>query len=509
MRAAGWTIRLRARLHDERGLSLVEVMAAGMILAIGSFAVAATLNTGLKTSGLSRQRLAAKAVAEQQMELARSLNYDHVGLSDAAGTIPHEDDTSNPDYWVDEDDQTYDADGAGTAVGYEVLVTGVAEPSLAHYQAPVTKGGTTYTVYLYVTWVDSPLDGSGGSDAADGNQDGISDASGHDQKRVTVVAVWASILNASTSTLSMSSLFSDGTIPYHTQDTSVNQPPSVLCPTATNTDLTANFTAQASDVDGTIDQIDWDFNGDGTYEVIDGGANRSHTYSSAGTYTVVNRVFDDDGASATNTALNCQVTVTDPPPPPPDSTPPTGTIVVNSGDSYTTQLQVTLTLSADDGSGSGVSQMQFSDDGTNFGAAQSYTTSALYTLPGGEGTKTVYVKFIDGAGNVSSAYSDTIIYDVSAPGAPTGLTVTRAANNRSAVLQWNAPVPSPSDLAGYQVWRRATTAATYSQIACQYNYGVPTKCLDPSMDSQTNYEYYVVSVDLAGNQSAQSNHVTV
>jgi len=46
-------------------------------------------------------------------------------------------------------------------------------------------------------------------------------------------------------------------------------------------------------------------------------------------------------------------------------------------------------------------------------------------------------------------------------------------------------------------------------VTCQYIFGLPTKCQDGTQDSKTNYEYYVVAVDLAGIESAPSNHVTV
>ena len=73
-----------------------------------------------------------------------------------------------------------------------------------------TNGGTTYEVYRYVTWYDSPQDGTGAGDAADGNNNGVSDANGHDAKRVTVVVVWTNNVTGPEVELSESSLFSDG-----------------------------------------------------------------------------------------------------------------------------------------------------------------------------------------------------------------------------------------------------------------------------------------------------------
>jgi hypothetical protein len=301
----------------------------------------------------------------------------------------------------------------------------------------------------------------------------------------------------------VSSLFTTGTITFEASGESANEPPTVDCPTTTTGGLTANFTAVASDTDGTVDRVDWDF-GDGT-TTDDGGTQQGHTYSTAGTYTVTNTVFDDDGASASNSALGCTVTVSDSGGPGPDTEPPTGTIQVNGGATYTRDTQVTLTLSATDNVG--VTEMAFSDDGTNFGAYLSYATSAIYTVPSGDGTKTVYVRFKDAAGNVSTPASDSILLDTSPPPAPTGLTVDRAPNKKSAELQWNEVIVG--DLAGYAVFRRATTSTQFVQISCQFIYGLPNKCLDDPIDNKAVYEYYVVATDLAGNVSGDSNHVTV
>ncbi|OGH91365.1 MAG: hypothetical protein A2534_03750 [Candidatus Magasanikbacteria bacterium RIFOXYD2_FULL_39_9] len=93
---------------------------------------------------------------------------------------------------------------------------------------------------------------------------------------------------------------------------------------------------------------------------------------------------------------------------PADTTPPTGTISINAGATTTTLVTTTLTLSATDNA-SGVAQMRFSNDGVNFSAPVQYVTSASWTLASGNGLKTVYVQYRDGAGNWSSAViADTI-----------------------------------------------------------------------------------------------------
>jgi len=97
-----------------------------------------------------------------------------------------------------------------------------------------------------------------------------------------------------------------------------------------------------------------------------------------------------------------------------DTTPPTGTISINNGDGYTGSTSVTLTLSASD-SGSGVSKMQFSNDGVVWSSEEDYATSKSWTLTAGDGTKTVYVQYKDNLGNWSGSISDTITLDTTQP----------------------------------------------------------------------------------------------
>ena len=209
------------------GFTLVEAMVSITILAVGAFTIAQAMIFGLGSTGLSRQRLASRAALDQQMEQARALNYDNLVLSDATN-LTHSTDPNNPDYWVNQVAQTYDPDGAGSMAAEPLVRVAGASPALQHYQNPYTNGGTTYEVYRYVTWYDSPQDGTGAGDAADGNQNSVSDANGHDAKRVTVVVVWTNNVTGQRSTLSESSLFSDGQINYTAPTT--NDAPTVALP---------------------------------------------------------------------------------------------------------------------------------------------------------------------------------------------------------------------------------------------------------------------------------------
>ncbi len=90
-------------------------------------------------------------------------------------------------------------------------------------------------------------------------------------------------------------------------------------------------------------------------------------------------------------------------------------ISVSGGASYATTTSVALTLSATDAGGSGVSQMQLLQRQLHWSAWETYTTSKSWMLlAAGDGAKTVYVQYKDGAGNISSAYSDGITLDATA-----------------------------------------------------------------------------------------------
>ncbi|HEY5539839.1 MAG TPA: cytochrome c3 family protein, partial [Coriobacteriia bacterium] len=119
----------------------------------------------------------------------------------------------------------------------------------------------------------------------------------------------------------------------------------------------------------------------------------------------------------------------------PDTNPPTGTIDIDSGASFTATVSVTLNLSASDTGGSGLSQMRFSDDGSTWSAWESYAPSKGWTVPSGDGSKTVWVQYRDGALNLSTGtISDTIVLDTTAPtGGTVNINSGSAATSQTAV----------------------------------------------------------------------------
>ena len=100
-----------------------------------------------------------------------------------------------------------------------------------------------------------------------------------------------------------------------------------------------------------------------------------------------------------------------------DTAGPSGSVTIASGATAIANPAVTLTLAATDPApGVGVSQMQFSNDGTTWSPFQPYAATAAWTLAAGaDGARTVFVRYADGVGNVSAAASDTVVLDTTAP----------------------------------------------------------------------------------------------
>ena len=98
-----------------------------------------------------------------------------------------------------------------------------------------------------------------------------------------------------------------------------------------------------------------------------------------------------------------------------DTTAPVGTLSINNGAPNTTSVVVTLNSSVSD-SPSGLYQMRFSNDNTNWSTWEAYAaTKNNWSLALGDGTKTVYAQYRDNAGNVSGSFSDGIALDGTAP----------------------------------------------------------------------------------------------
>lgn len=74
--------------------------------------------------------------------------------------------------------------------------------------------------------------------------------------------------------------------------------------------LTVQLIGSGTDQDGSIILYEWDFDGDGVYDWSSPSTgNTTHTYAAVGTYQAAFRVTDNDGATATVSALTVEVRV--------------------------------------------------------------------------------------------------------------------------------------------------------------------------------------------------------
>ena len=89
----------------------------------------------------------------------------------------------------------------------------------------------------------------------------------------------------------------------------------------------------------------------------------------------------------------------------------TGSVVINGNRSATNKTLVSLALAWSNG----VVRMRFSDDGAHWTLWESLAATRAYTLPSGDGHKTVRVQYRDGSGNISAVFSDYIRLDTAPP----------------------------------------------------------------------------------------------
>ncbi len=101
-------------------------------------------------------------------------------------------------------------------------------------------------------------------------------------------------------------------------------------------------------------------------------------------------------------------------------------VAIDGGATASNTRDVGLTLAAASVAPGGVTGMRFSDDGKTWPAEfTTFAGTSAYTLPAGDGAKTVFAQFQDSEGNISDPVSATIKLDMTGPtatigGAPAG-----------------------------------------------------------------------------------------
>jgi hypothetical protein len=186
-----------------------------------------------------------------------------------------------------------------------------------------------------------------------------------------------------------------------------------------------------------------------------------------------------------------------------DTAAPSGTISINSGATYTNSTSVTLNLSATNPTaGDPVFDMRFSNDGTTYGPWVPYAASAPYALPAGDGSKTVFVEFRNGAGAISAAASHSIILDTTPPvvtkkPAPSFVKGHLGTTNVPISISW-AGTDATSGISHYTL-EESKDGGAYSVVAS------PTAAkATVNLAPGHSYQFEVQATDKAGNVSAFS-----
>jgi hypothetical protein len=179
-----------------------------------------------------------------------------------------------------------------------------------------------------------------------------------------------------------------------------------------------------------------------------------------------------------------------------DVTPPTASITSPiNGATLRLGNTVPITVNASD-TGSGISKVEFYVDGT----LVAYYTSGPYSYPWNTtglslGAHTLQAKAYDAANNVTTTpLTNVTLADQTAPSAPgsfrsTGVTTT------SVALAWNASTDNVG-VANYKLSRGGTLIATLPSTTLAYN--------DTGLTASTTYNYSIVAIDAAGNNSTAS-----
>jgi hypothetical protein len=115
--------------------------------------------------------------------------------------------------------------------------------------------------------------------------------------------------------------------------------------------------------------------------------------------------LDSSGGDNSLTGVNGAATFNE------DTTAPSGTMQIAGGAAYASSTSVTLDSSVSDAN---PVQMRFRDAGGAWSSWEAYADTHSWTLPAGDGAKTVEAEYRDVAGNVL-ALSDDIILDTTAP----------------------------------------------------------------------------------------------
>ena len=189
-----------------------------------------------------------------------------------------------------------------------------------------------------------------------------------------------------------------------------------------------------------------------------------------------------------------------------DAVPPTGTVAINAGASFTRIPTVTLTLSATDASG--LADMCISNV-PSCSTWVPFARTRSWSLPAGDGAKSVYARFRDRVGNApTSAAQDQIVLDSAAPTNPSTLTssshgVETWSRDRTVQVHWAGATDGGSGVSGYSLrWDRVATT-----LPDVHTDTTGVTATSPALADGRNHFVHLRTVDRAGNWTGGAVHL--
>jgi prepilin-type N-terminal cleavage/methylation domain-containing protein len=159
----GWTARLRARLRQERGFTLVELLATMTLLTVGVIATAATFDHSRRAT-TSAERIEAMAhKAQREIEQIQSLTYAETGLSTVQMgnvTASGSGDVWDPANFVfNGSPKTFATDWNNVSTSKEPFVSPATDATctcatLTYKTSPPGSDRYQMTVWRFITFVD-------------------------------------------------------------------------------------------------------------------------------------------------------------------------------------------------------------------------------------------------------------------------------------------------------------------------------------------------------------------
>lgn len=154
--------RMRQRLRDERGFTLVEIVVAAGLMSIGLLSLVSVLDSSRDLVSLSERRETALHRAQLAIERVQALDYAFIALPDAPTPSS---DANDPRVHVQSGPPRYRWDHLSSGAPYDPLVidsvvcAGTPTPCLEREKA-FQDGRLSGSIHTFVTWVDDNGDGT-------------------------------------------------------------------------------------------------------------------------------------------------------------------------------------------------------------------------------------------------------------------------------------------------------------------------------------------------------------